>query len=194
MSHYLYMLTPEPGVDQLERIEGEEPGSRDPEGEARARRLADALRAADSRYGQSEFEFEGLTGIELTAEDGVQITLWPNHASFNFPYWDSLDAARLAADIDRASKIIAADAGWKLYDPQLEKFMDPERDADEFAKAFGVGVSHVQRIASEQAGRTRQGRAPLLVAAPVGARIETAASRQPSCALRVQSSGRVQRF
>jgi hypothetical protein len=154
VSYDLYMLTPEPGAEpmhQLERMESEEARSRDRDGEARVRRLAEALRTAEAGYEQSEFELDGRLGIELTAADGVQITLWPDHASVTFPYWDSLDAARLAAQIDRASRIIAADTGWKLYDPQLEKFIDPLRDADEFAEAFGVGVGIVQRITSEGA-------------------------------------------
>jgi hypothetical protein len=153
MSYDLYMLAPEPGadpMDQLERMESDEPRQRDPAGEARARRLAEAIRSADGRYEQSEFELEGTTGIELSAEDGIQLSLWPDHASFNVPYWDSLDARQLAADIDRVAKVIAAETGWELYDPQLEKFLDPVRDADEFADAFGAGVGHVQRITSEQ--------------------------------------------
>jgi hypothetical protein len=163
VSYDLYMLTPEPGVDPmdtLERMEEAEPGQRDADGEQRARRLADALRAADERYEQSEFEFEGTTGIELSAEDGIQITIWADHASFNFPYWDSLDAGRLLADIDKASKTIAAETGWELYDPQLEKFLDPVRDADEFAKAFGVGVGQVQRIASQPEAQPSGGERP----------------------------------
>jgi hypothetical protein len=46
--------------------------------------------------------------------------------------------------------VIGEATGWRLYDPQLGKFIDPVRDADEFAEAFGVGVRHVQRIAAEQ--------------------------------------------
>jgi hypothetical protein len=34
----------------------------------------------------------------------------------------------------------------------LEKFIDPVRDADEFAEAFAVGVGHVRRIRSESGG------------------------------------------
>jgi broad specificity phosphatase PhoE len=156
VSYDLYMLTPEPGVDpmdQVERMEGTGPRAPDPEGEARARRLAEALRAADARYEQSDVQAEGTTAIGLSAEDGMEITLWPDHASFNFPYWESLDAARLAADIEQAAKVIAGETGWELYDPQLEKFMDPVRDADEFAAAFGVGAGHVQRVASHPAAR-----------------------------------------
>jgi hypothetical protein len=45
--------------------------------------------------------------------------------------------------------VIGQLTGWKLYDPQLEKFIDLARDANEFAEAFGAGVGHVQRIAAE---------------------------------------------
>jgi hypothetical protein len=88
--------------------------------------------------------------IELVDESGLQITLFDDQASINFPYWDSLDPKHLADEIAKASNVIREATGWTLYDPQLEKFIDPVRDADEFAQAFGVGVSHVQRIATKQ--------------------------------------------
>jgi hypothetical protein len=154
VSYDLYMLTPEPGVDPvdtLERLEESGRGPHDPKGEQRARRLAGAIRAADPRYELSEFEFEGATGVELSAENGLQITIMADHASVTFPYWDSLDTGRFAADIDKAAEIIAAETGWQLYDPQLEKLLDPVRDADELARAFAVGVGHVQRLGEEDA-------------------------------------------
>ena len=83
-------------------------------------------------------------------EGGLQITLSDEQASINFPYRESLDPKRLAEEIAKASNVIREQTGWQLYDPQLEKFIDPVRDADEFARAFGVGVSLVQQIASEQ--------------------------------------------
>jgi hypothetical protein len=159
VSYDLYMLTPEPGVepmDQLERMEGEGPHAPDPEGEARARRLADALQAADARYEhEHEFEFEGTRGIELSAEDGLQITLMPDHASFNVPYWESLDPARITDDIERAAKLIAGETDWKLYDPQLEKFIDPASDAEEIRSAFDYGVDKVTQIVERQEAETR---------------------------------------
>jgi hypothetical protein len=51
--------------------------------------------------------------------------------------------------------VIGEATGWMLYDPQLDKFMDPVADADDFAKAFGVGVGHVKRIAAEDAAGER---------------------------------------
>jgi hypothetical protein len=55
------------------------------------------------------------------------------------------------APLAGASRVIGEATGWRLYDPQLEKFMDPVADADE----FGVGVRQVHRIAAEDAAGER---------------------------------------
>ena len=73
--------------------------------------------------------------IELYDEDGLQITLADDQASINVPYWESLDPNRLVEGIAKASNVIREETGWQLYDPQLEKVIDPVRDADEFARA-----------------------------------------------------------
>ena len=152
MSYDLYMLTPEPGVDPMDLLEhvAESPAPPDPDALARQRRLASTLRTADPRLEQFDDELDGIPVIELSADHGFQISLMPDHASISFPYWDSLDPSELLAEIARTSSIITTETGWQLYDPQLETFIDPARDADEFTQAFGVGVSQVQRIASDR--------------------------------------------
>jgi hypothetical protein len=174
VSYDLYMLSPQPGEDPMETLErleeGEEAAAPDPVIAERNRRIADALIATNSNYTESEVKFDVIAEqsgisveearakhryIELFDEDGFQITLSDEQASINFPYWESLDPKRLAEEIAKASNVIREETGWQLYDPQLEKFIDPVRDADEFAQAFGVGVSLVQQIASEQ---EREGR------------------------------------
>jgi hypothetical protein len=151
VSYDLYMLTPEPGVhpgDLLERLDGA--GPPDPEALERQRRIAAALRAADPRLEQNDYELEGTPGIQLIADDGIDISLSPAYASISFPYWESLDAARLIEDIDRAAKIITAETGWQLYDPQLDRFIDPQHDAAAFTEAFRAGVGYVQGAAPGQ--------------------------------------------
>ena len=169
MSYDVYMLSPQPGEDPMESLERleecEEAAAADPVIAERNRRIADALIATNSNYTESEIKFDviaeqnGISVEEARAkhryivlfdEDGLQITLSDEQASFNFPYRESLDAKRLAEGIAKASDVIREETGWQLYDPQLEKFIDPVRDADEFARAFGVGVSLVQQIVSEQ--------------------------------------------
>jgi hypothetical protein len=166
VSYDLYMLSPQPGEDPVERLEErEEAAAPDPVIAERNRRIADALIATTSNYTESEIKFDVIAeqngisveearakhrDIELMEEGGLQITLSDDHAWINFPYRESLDPKRLAEEIAKASNVIREETGWQLYDPQLEKFIDPVRDADEFARAFGVGVSLVQQIASEQ--------------------------------------------
>ena len=169
VSYDLYMLSPQPGEDPMETLERleehEEAAAPDPVTAERNRRIADALIATNSNYTESEIKFDVIAEqsgisveearakhryIELFDEDGFQITLSDEQASINFPYRESLDPKRLAEEIAKASNVIREETGWRLYDPQLEKFIDPVRDADEFARAFGVGVSLVQQIASEQ--------------------------------------------
>jgi hypothetical protein len=153
-------------METVERLEErEEVAAPDPVIAERNRGIADALVGTSSDYTESEIRFDVIAEqngisveearakhryIELTEEGGVQITLSDDHAWINFPYWDSLDPKHLADEIAKASNVIREEIGWQLYDPQLEKFIDPVRDADEFARAFGVGVSHVQQIVSEQ--------------------------------------------
>ena len=169
MSYDLYMLRPQPGEDPMETVERleerEEAAAPDPVIAERNRRIADALIATNSNYTESEIQFgviaeqNGISVeearakhryIELFDEDGLQITLSDEQASINFPYGEWLDPKRLAEEIAKASNVIREETGWQLYDPQLEKFIDAARDADEFAQAFGVGVGHVQQIASQQ--------------------------------------------
>lgn len=152
VSYDLYLLKREPGeatMDTLARLEQREQApSADPAVAERNRRIADRLIAMNSDYTESQAGDD--TFIELFDEDGLQITLSGEHAAFNFPYWEPLDPRRLAEEMARASKVIGDETGWELYDPQPEKFVDPLRDADEFARAFGVGVSHVQRLVAGQ--------------------------------------------
>jgi hypothetical protein len=157
VSYDLYMLTPEPGVDPGETLEqlAESPAPPNADASARQIRLATALRTADPRFEQFDYEQDGVPGIELSAEPGFQVSLMPDHASISFPYWDSLDPAELSRDIARVAKLIAAETGWQLYDPQLDRFIDPERDAGKFAQAFGVGVDYAQGIASDPPAEER---------------------------------------
>jgi hypothetical protein len=140
------MLEPVPGedpMDTLERLAEDE--TSDPAAVTRNRRIAEALRELNP--GLDEAEFEG--GIELTDQSGVQISLYADQAAITFPYWDSLDPAELTSQIGDASKLIATETGWRLYDPQLARFTDPETDAEKFSKKFEVGRKAVRRVTSE---------------------------------------------
>lgn len=134
-------------MDQLEGME-EHPAS-DAESEARMRRLAEALVASDSRYERNDSAFEGVPVIGLMAEGGIQIDLMSDHATFNFPYWDSLDVQRITTDISRAAGLIKAQTGWDLYDPQLDKFIEPDEAAAEIEAAFDYGREALSEITKQ---------------------------------------------
>lgn len=169
MSYDLYMLDPEGGAEpyeQLERFDEEERSTPpNPIIEARKRRIVDALRQADPKYEESLLDYEVIAeqeqisleeaqarhrSIQLMAEGGLEINLYDQHADFNFPYWESLDAGALTADIERAAAIIAAETGWKLYDPQLEKFIDPSTHAAEVRGMFDYGRGKLQEFVAAE--------------------------------------------
>jgi hypothetical protein len=148
MSYDLFLFTPvsdeRPG-DTVIRLEDEEEAreTADPAGQRRNSRIADALLARGAGYEES-----GWTGgIELMDEAGLQVLLRDQHVALNFPYWDSLDAERLAREIVAVAAAVASEeAAWRLYDPQLERFIDPIHDRESFLGAFGWGLDAAKRI------------------------------------------------
>ena len=151
MSYDLYMLAPVDGEDPMETLEARDGRAAPltPEAEARNRRLADALTAANPAYHPMEPPSDEY--IAVTDQKGIEVSLYEDEAAINFPYWDSLDLDYVTAQIGTASAIVAAETGWRLYDPQLEQFFDPARDAGALREAFGVGAAAVNKINAEQA-------------------------------------------
>lgn len=151
MSYDLYMLAPVEGEDPLETLErlADDESPPPPEVLARNRRIADAVLAAHPTWTRTESE----TGHWIEVDDGeaLQVGLSEHEASFTFPYWDSLDTDRILDDIGSAAEVISGETGWRLYDPQIEQFLDPARDRAAFKKAFGAGTAAVNRIKQEHA-------------------------------------------
>ena len=128
-----------------------------------------ALIATNSNYTESKIKFDVIAEqngisveqarakhryIELMEDGGLQITLSDEQASMNFPYRESLDPKRLAEEIAKASNVIREETGWQLYDPQLEKFIDPVRDADE---SHGRAASASASCSRSRRSRLREG-------------------------------------
>ena len=151
MSYDLYMLDPVEGEDPMETLErrASDESPPGPDVVARNRRIADALLAAHP--GWTDTTPDASDWIELDDGEAIQVGVSEHEASITFPYWDSLDTDRLLRDIGSASEVIARETGWKLYDPQLEQFLDPARDGAAFREAFGAGTAAVNRIAEEHA-------------------------------------------
>ena len=146
----MYLLEPTPGQDPMETLETRagDQSPLTPQAAERNRRIADALRAANPAYHPMESTSDEY--IAITDQDGIEVTLAEHEVAINFPYWDSLDLEYVMREIERAAEIVTAETGWRLYDPQLETFFDPSRDAAAFREAFGVGAETVNRLTQEE--------------------------------------------
>jgi len=75
--------------------------------------------------------FENDQVIELTSlQDGtgIQIRLFSGEAALSVPFWhEGRRAAKVFGDIWRYSDIIHREAGYVLYDPQLDAILDLSR-------------------------------------------------------------------
>jgi len=123
----------------------------DPQKEALKRRVADALINHDPKLAVFEFRYDQIAKLEKTSveearlkyrhlelngpEDdgkGIQITLFDDEASVTVPFWH---AGTRAEDVFREIwnylKIIAREAGYVIYDPQIDRIIDPAKGFDE---------------------------------------------------------------
>jgi hypothetical protein len=159
VSYDLHLLDCAPGDDpeklhdRLEQFAAEGAQSPpDPAIDARNRRLADTLLAAHPAYS----EYSGDDGIELTDPDGLQIYLSEHEATITFPYWDSLDAEALMERVQAAARVIGSETGWRVFDPQLDKVVDPAQDATAMTETFDYGRASLRKaVASDEAVATR---------------------------------------
>jgi hypothetical protein len=139
VSYDLYLFAPEPGVEPLAFLERETPP--DPAETVRMHRLAETVLATHPAFEQ------GLTRadfIQIMADDGPEVGLQPASATITFPYWDSLDAEQLARDVDAVVAAIQAETGWKLYDPQLDRYIETLSGTPEFQARFDEGRAVVR--------------------------------------------------
>jgi hypothetical protein len=158
VSYDLYLFDCAPGDDpdelheRLEQLtdEDEQSGS-DPDVDARNRRIAETLMSAHPQFSESEIE-EGRE-FELSDPDGLQISLYGQQAAITFPYWDSLDARKLMAQVRDASRIINAATGWCLFDPQVERVVDPARESVDITAAFDHGREQLRRVVGGEPAR-----------------------------------------
>lgn len=93
--------------------------------------------------------------VELNGPDGgngIQITLHDDHANLTVPYWHR-DAAARATWTEIWSYLRALDraGGLRVYDPQLERALDLERDLDAVLAMYSNGVAVTRRAAESAA-------------------------------------------
>lgn len=94
--------------------------------------------------------------IELNDEEaGVQMTLFDDSLSVSICYSHRGEMATHAWQrVWEYLEIFQAQAGWRAYDPQLDKVLDLSSDLKAVLSAYGEGVGHVDGIAAREEGRT----------------------------------------
>jgi len=143
----------------LEKIDEIEPGPLDPAKEARKREVADALLRADPDLEVFELDyveiarFENISideaktrfrYLELNSKDeglGIQVTLRDDCATLTLPYVHSGESASpVFARIWKYLKVIQSFAGYQVYDPQMERFVDLESDLEKVTTNYTLLV------------------------------------------------------
>ena len=174
MSYELYALLVAPGkasedavatvVDHDEVLEAATP--LDPAKEARKRSIAGALSQARLGFEVVEHDFlaeaerNGSTEEEMRrrlrhvqVDNGtVLVEIDEEHAHIEIPYSSSLDGGEIAETVFETLKILHQEAKLVPFDPQLNRELDLEREADReaVAEAFARGVEEAARSGTEE--------------------------------------------
>ncbi len=122
----------------------------DPQKEALKHRVADALIARNPRLEIFQFDYDAVAKtLRVSVEDarlkyrhlelngpsdgtnGIQITLFDNEASVTVPFWHDGDkAADTFREIWNCLEIISREAGYLIYDPQVDQIIEPSAGFD----------------------------------------------------------------
>lgn len=178
VSYDLHLFEPQldrPLMDQLEELdEAQRQKQPDEVVDARKRRLADALKSAHPRYEEEQLNYAALAehqgiseaearqlnrDINLFDGEGLEIGLGDQQAYLTFPYWESLDLDEIIARIEEAVSVIRLECPtWILYDPQLDRAIDPIESQDAIRLAFGHGSEQLQKALSRPLWKRLLGR------------------------------------
>jgi hypothetical protein len=178
MSYDLYAVHAAPGASAseiartaLDEVEAALPESEPTVAtETRKRTVVDALRAANPMLEPFLFDYsdiartQGITEaqartqfrhVELnTPEDGngIQITVADAHVSITLPYWHRGKAAESAIDeVAQYAAILQQVGDYVIYDPQLDRPLNPKRDRAEMLASYASTLDAVQlSIAGQQ--------------------------------------------
>ena len=182
MSYDLYLLRVPPGKDPLTEArvavnqDGEEinPGLPDPKKEARKRALARALQLIDPELEVFEFDYAQIATtlkisepearrkyrhIELNGadgENGIQIELYDDMASITIAYWHHGHKARQVwQGAWRYLQCLQSGGELSIYDPQLERMLDLDKDLEDVLKMYRYVVDATEKVALEMSDSTR---------------------------------------
>lgn len=128
----------------------------DPQKEALKRRVADVLIAHNPKLEVFQFGYEEIAKFEkITVEqarlkyrhlelngpeddcNGIQITLFDDEASVTVPFWHERDkAADTFRELWSYLEIISREAGYLVYDPQIDRVLEPSAGFDDSLSCY----------------------------------------------------------
>jgi hypothetical protein len=136
-----------------------------PQKEALKRRVADALIAHNPKLEVFQFDYGAVSKsqkisveearlkfrhLELNGPEkdcnGIQITLFDDEASVTVPFWHEGDkAADTFREIWSYLEIISREAGYLIYDPQVDRVIDPSAGFDEVLACYAGAMRQIHQ-------------------------------------------------
>jgi hypothetical protein len=158
VSYDLY-LVPGEGADDWqhwleEEAEDESPLTTDER--ARMQRIATAVHAAAPALERAD-EPESITLTHPDDRTPVEVSIFRRSAALNIAYWHMGEPAR--ATIGEALGLMGAverEAGWVSFDPQLDRRIDLEDDAEEILLRYEEGTAQVRELTGEGQKKKRR--------------------------------------
>jgi hypothetical protein len=147
----------------------------DPQKEALKRRVATALIAHNPQLKVFEFDYAAVAKSQKISEEqarirfrhlelngpeencnGVQITLFDDEASVTVPFWhEGEKAADTFGEIWRYLDIISREAGYLIYDSQIDRVIEPSAGFDDALACYSGAMRQIHK-ASPASGTARR--------------------------------------
>ncbi len=135
----------------------------DPQKEALKRKVADALIEQNSKLQVFQFDYEAVAKSQkISVEDarlkfrylelngpmenctGIQITLYDDEAAVTVAFWHQGDkAASIFREIWNYLNIISREAGYLIYDPQLDRIVDPSAGFEDALACYAAAMREI---------------------------------------------------
>ena len=147
----------------------------DPQKELLKRKVADALIARNPQLHVFQFDYDAVAKsqkisveearlkfrhLELNGPEencnGIQITLFDDEASVTVPFWHEGDkAADTFREIWSYLEIISREADYVIYDPQIDRVLDPSAGFDEPLSCYAGAMQQIHQTLPASGGERR---------------------------------------
>ncbi len=145
--------------------------------EALKRRVADALIAGNPQLQVLQFDYAAVARSQKISEEearvqlrhlelngpeenrnGIQITLFDDEALVTVPFWHEGDkAAQTFREIWRYLEIISREAGYLVYDPQIDRVIDLSAGFEDALAWYAGAMRQIQKTLPVSAQRGGHG-------------------------------------